>query len=474
MAVDNQTILEKVYLSATNDYQQRIPDPTQSDISATMKALFDPMNRKYFNQFMDILINRIAFTYVRGEVWKNKLAVFKGQKINYGSTIQEAAPKWIRAHAYSDVEETLLKLNRPEAQVWYHSQNRRDRYDISIIQEELRTAFVDEYGLNNFVAKIMQVPMNSDEYDEYRIMMHLMAEYEHDWGFFKHQLSAVPTDEPTGKEFLTAIQTYAGMLEFPSTLYNAQAITDIPIFAKPDELVLFVTPATNAAVNVQTLAVLFNLDVADVKIRKIMVDEFPIPNAVALLTTEDFFVCHDTLYENTSFWNAQTLATNYYLHHWGVYSVSPFVPAILFTTDAGTVVNKITQTLSAITLTIGEGESPTVKPGEKIATSLALTGTLTQGETTYSGDNVKLAPTAATYEVSCERTTTTGKGESAVTTTESVQLNARTYVDNYGVLHVQKTGIEAGDVITVVATCTYVNPSGATTTISDDATVTVA
>ena len=59
MAVNNQTILEKVYLSATNDYQQRIPDPTQSSISATMKALFDPMNQKYFNQFMDILINSL-------------------------------------------------------------------------------------------------------------------------------------------------------------------------------------------------------------------------------------------------------------------------------------------------------------------------------------------------------------------------------------------------------------------------------
>lgn len=454
MAVNNQTILEKVYLSATNDYQQRIPDPTQSDISATMKALFDPMNRKYFNQFMDILINRIAFTYVRGEVWKNKLAVFKGQKINYGSTIQEAAPKWIRAHAYSDVEETLLKLNRPEAQVWYHSQNRRDRYDISIIQEELRTAFVDEYGLNNFVAKIMQVPMNSDEYDEYRIMMHLMAEYEHDWGFFKHQLSAVPTDESTGKEFLTAIQTYAGMLEFPSTLYNAQAITDIPIFAKPEELVLFVTPAINASVNVQTLAVLFNMDVADVKIRKIMVDEFPIPNAVALLTTEDFFVCHDTLYENTSFWNAQTLATNYYLHHWGIYSVSPFVPAILFTTDAGTVVNKITQTVSGIEVTAADA---TVKPGETVQLNIELQGTIAP-----TSDAISVKPDSATYAVEL------------TSETEGNALNARTYVDNYGVLHVQKTGISAGDSIKVTATATYINPSGATSEYTDDVTVTVA
>lgn len=469
MAVNNQTILEKVYLSATNDYQQRIPDPTQSSISATMKALFDPMNQKYFNQFMDILINRIAFTYVRGELWKNKLAVFKGQKVNYGSTIQEVALGWVKAHSYEDDSETLLKLARPEAQVWYHSQNRRDRYKISISPDELRTAFVDEYGLNNFIAKGMQVPMNSDEYDEYRIMVELMAEYEQNWGFFKHQLSSVPNSEATGKEFLTAIQTYAGMLEFPSTLYNAAPITDIPVFAKPNELVLLVTPSTNASVNVNTLAVLFNMDVADIKIRKIIIDEFPIPNAVALLTTEDFFVCHDTNYQNTSFWNPETLVTNYYLHHWGIYSVSPFVPAILFTTASGTSVNTVTETLSAITLTIGDGNSPTVAPGGKIATSLALTGSLAQGGSSYTGTAIKLAPKAATYEVSCSRTT--GSGGDAVTS--PVQLNARTYVDEYGVLHVQKSGLEDGDVITIVATCTYINPSGSTSTIYDDATVTI-
>ena len=166
MAVNNQTILEKVYLSATNDYQQRIPDPTQNAISATMDALFDPMNRRYYNQFIDALVNRIAFTYVRGKAWRNKLAPFKGPKLNYGSTIQEIAPKWVKAHSYDDEATTLLKMHRPEAQAWYHSQNRRDRYEITVNHDELRTAFTDEYGLNNLVAKIMQVPSNSAEYDE--------------------------------------------------------------------------------------------------------------------------------------------------------------------------------------------------------------------------------------------------------------------------------------------------------------------
>lgn len=473
MATNNSTIIEKVWLNSSNDFQQRIPRPTQSSISKTIDALFNPMNRQYFNDFMQVLINRIAFTYVRGQRWDNKLAVFKGQKINYGSTIQEIAPNWIRAHAYDVSDETLLKLNRPEAQVWYHSQNRQDRYDISVSYDDLRTAFVDEYGLNNFIAKVMEVPINSDEYDEYRIMLQLIAEYENSFGFYKEQVSAINSDA-TAKAFLKKLREMAGLLEFPSARYNA-ANVDIPVFAKNSELVLFMTPAVKASIDVDALAMLFNLEKGDVNQRIIIVDEFPIPNVQALLTTEDFFVCHDTVYENTNFWNPKTLVNNYYLHHWGIYSVSPFVPAILFTTESGTSIPTVTQSLSAITLTIGDGNSPTVEPGKSIATSLALTGTLTTAQNvSYDGDKIKLAPDAATYEVSAVRTTTTGSGESAVTTTESVPLNARTYVDKYGVLHVQKSGLETGDVITVVATCTYVNPSGSTSPLTDDATVTIA
>lgn len=454
MATDNNTIIANVYLSATNDYQQRIPDPTQSSISETIDALFNPMNRRYLNMFIDVLVNRIAFTYVRGKKWDNPLAVFKGAKVNYGSTIQEIAPKWIKAHSYDDEAETLLKLHRPEAAAWYHSQNRRDQYPITINMDELRTAFTDEYGLNNLISEIMAVPMSSDNYDEYRIMLQLLSEYEHRWGFYKYHLSAVPTDEDTGKEFLTAIKTFAGQLQFPSTIYNSQEITDIPVFAKPNELVMFVTPATNASVDVNTLASLFHLDKADeARVRKVLIDEFPIPDAVALLTTEDFFVCNDTLYENTSFWNPQRLDTTYYLNHWGIYSVSPFVPAILFTTDDGTNVNTITQTVTGITLT---PDATTVEAGNEVGLTTTLSGTITP-----TGTQVKVAPDSATY------TLTAVDGNS-----KAIELDYRNRVDEYGVLHTSKE-LEDGSKITVTATSTYINPSGDTTEYSANTTITV-
>lgn len=455
MATDNVTILDNIWLNGTNDFQQRIPRPTQQTIDSTMQALFNPMNKNYYNQFMDSLIMRIGMTYVHQKRFDNPLGVFKKSALSYGSTVQEIATKWIKAHTYKDDLEDVFKMNRPEAAVWYHSQNRRDRYDITVNSMELRSAFTAEYGLNRLVSSILQVPRNSDEYDEYRIMLQLIAFYEQNFGFYKEHLNGAPTDETTGKEFLKKVRSYVGKLRFPHTVYNGVRLPELPVFAKPNELVLFTTPDIDASVDVDTLAVLFNLEKATIQVRKVIVDEFPIPNAVALLTTENFFQCYDTVYETDSMYNPKTRGTNYFLHHWGVYSVSPFVPAILFTTDEGTEKNTVTQTLTSLTL---KAEPATADAGDTVQLTATLSGTLEPS----TADGIKLAPDACTFELSG-----LVAAEGA-----ALQLPATTYVDEYARLHLGKS-LKSGNVVKVTATSTYINPSGKTTKLTADTTVTV-
>jgi hypothetical protein len=344
-------------------------------------------------------------------------------------------------------------MARPDVASWYHSQNRRDRYDITINEIELKNAFTEEYGLNKLVSALLQVPMNSDEYDEYLIMKQLIAIYERKWGFYKHQLSGVPSDETTGKEFLKAVRTYARKLTFPNTIYNSGAIEDVPIFVKREELVLFITPEIESSIDVDTLASVFHLDKAELSYRTIVLDEFPLPNddCIAILTTEDFFQCRDTVYENRSQYNAKTLGTNYFLHHWGIYSVSPFVPAIMFTTKAGTVVPQVTQNVTGITATIADAN---IDAGDSTLITVKL-----QGSISPQTDGVTVAPDAATYDVSITRD---GEGVNSPVTR----------VDEYGVLHTSKK-LQSGDVIKVTCTATYINPSGATEEYTADVTTTV-
>lgn len=457
MAIDNSTILDRIWLSGTNDYQQRIPPTTQSDIAATQAALFAPENLNLYNQFVDALVNRIGSTYVHQQEWRNPLRIFKKDMLRYGDKAQEIAVKWIRSHSYADDREDVFKMYRPDANVWFHTVNRREFYPITVNREELEFAFTEEYGLNSFVAGIMQAPQNSDEYDEYRIMLELLSYYEDNFGFYKHQLSAAPTDEATAKELLVELRAYAGNLRFPSSRYNAGLIKDVPVFANPDELVVLMTPRTNAVVDVMALAAAFNMDKETIQQRIVMVDEFPVPNAVALLTTTDFFQCRDKLNQTTSQYNPLTLGTNYFLHRWGMYSVSPFVPAILFTTDAGTTVPTVTMTPSGITLTAA---SATAAAGDDVQLTVDLTGTVSP-----EGHPIEVLPDAAIFGIGITRT---GEDDST-----SAVNSARTWVDEYGVLHVGED-LLAGDVITVTATSAYINPSGATTKYTGTVEVTVA
>lgn len=440
MAVNNSTIIARAWLEGTNDFQQRIPRPTQSNIAQVAEELFNPLNGNYYNYFQDFLVNRIAYTYAHGKIFNNPLAVFKKNKIDYGNSIQNVAYKWLKAHSYEDDAETLLKVNRPEGVAWYVSQNRRDRYDVTINRDELRTAFVDEYGLNNLAAKITELPTNSDNYDEFNIMKNLLAVYETNYGFTKHVLSAAPTDEATGKEFLTAVMADSGRMRFPSTNYNAINAAPIPTFVSEDELILIVTPQTNASIKVNTYAGLFNLSEAEVNARIVEVDYIPIPNAVAVLTTRDIFDVHDTLYEMQSFYNPQTLGTNYYLHHWGIYAVNPYVPAVLYTTDTAAEIPTITQNVTGLQITGPASASL----GDVVDLGYTLAGTVTP-----DGTSIELRPDSVTASV----TLTPAEDD-----TDSA-LTSRTYVSSDGRLHIQRDGLKSGSKIVVNATSTYVNPT---------------
>ena len=481
MAVKNSTILANAWLTGTSDYQQRVPSPTVATQKQTMEAIFDPLNgSRIYNEFVDTLFTRIGLTYAHQASWRNPLAAFKRQKLEYGSSVQELAVKWIRAHTYRDDAQDLLKVHRPEVEQAIHQISRFDQYPLSVNKTELKRSFVDDYGLNQTVAAIMDSALNSEQYDEYLQMKELIAWYENTFprGFFKIH-GDLPDDETSAKAFLKSLRTMVSKLAFPSTLYNAGVVPDLPVFARPEELVLLITPEAAASVDVDTLAALFHLEKAEAQVRQIIVDEFPIPGAYAMLTTEDWFQVYDETYENGSFYNPQTLTTNYYLTVMQVISCSPFVPAIVWTTAEGTETGTITETtdntLEAGVYTRNQfGAFAPLEAGTKVTKAMItgkrddgfpneidgvyifaeLNGSLSDGTIddaqTIQGVTVRpdaYVPTAYAY---------TGTG--------APTANSRTYVDRLGRVHLQAGAYKGnGDMeLAITLMPTYTNPSGET------------
>lgn len=443
MAVQNSTILSKAWIEGSNDFQQRIPNPDISGYAAAVQALFDPYNGDMLNGFSNLLVGFMG-NYVESKLFENPLREIKKPAVEFGTTERHVAVKYMKAHSYKLDDETLLKLEKPEFQEWFYSVNQHRRYEFSWSRYELARVMSEGsgYGLDNLLAATLDQQRSSDNYDEMQVMINTFAMADKYYSLYRHNITATPTTKELGQELLVKIRTDAGMMRFPSMRYNQ---IDVPVFESPRTLVLWVTPETDAYLDVMALAELFHVERAEVNFRKIIVPEFPIPNVYAALTSEDFIYARDVWYGiEPPFYNPSNRTYKYYLFHDQMIGMNPAANCVLYTTDTATTIPTIKMAATGMTITPNAANVPL---GGSIKLGLALTGSVTP-----TGTPVALEPDAATYTVAATHT----EGS----TTTPVTLNSRTRVTPDGVLHVQRGGnLAVGDKIVVTATTAYENPS---------------
>ena len=415
------------------------------------------MNGQLFNEFSGLL-NGIIATYVDVRQFENPLAVLKraDRGWRFGFSERHLAVHYLQGHTPRWNDETLLKVERPEYEQWFYSLNYENRYEFSWSRYEMQQAFSsDGYGFDELLAATITQMYSSAAYDEMNTMLQVFAEADQRMGgLFRYHISAMPTDEATAKELLKGIRATAGRMKFPSLRYNH---LPVPVHTDGSRLVLYVLPETMASLDIDALSAVFQLpkaDPAEVLYRIIEVPEFPIPNVAAILADEDFVYWRDYMTGmEPPFYNPGNRTMKYYYFASAAVGCNPAAPVCVFTTDEATTIPTITVTPSGIQFSPDTG---TVSLGGTLQTHIALTGLVADDPEGLIG----VEPDAAIYSVACARTLQ----DSSVM---AVPLNARTYVDDRGELHVQKTGLQAGDVITITAKAAYINPSGSTSTYTD-------
>lgn len=452
----NSTILGKYYLEGTTDLAQRLPNPEQATVASIAKAMFAPMNNKIYNDFADFMVNRIGFSYIHSKRYTNDLKEYEKQKLWYGNSVTETALNWVKAHTYDVDAEEQFKTFYPDGLQAFHSEPLERWYPVSISRDQLARSFVDEYGLNKYIAAQTDTAINSDEYDNYLLMLGLFKTADVEYGLYRHHVEAAPTTKETCEEMLVAMQQLAYDFTAPSSIYTQ---TDIPVFATKDEITAFIRSDVMAQTNVKALAAAFNLDYEQVPFRIKVVPKalWPLNETdYAVLTTSDFFQVYPVVYETTSQWDAVGRKTNYYLHDWRIVAFSPFTPCVVISSGTGTVTPSVKLETTSLALAAA---SDTAKPGDIVQLTATLNGALTPED---ARGVIEVAPDAALFAV-------------FATDTDDAQvaLNSRTYVDRLGRLHIQKSGLVATNKITVTATSVYTNPGGATTPYTATAEITI-
>lgn len=352
-------ILNTIRDNASDIYRDRIPEATQTNIETIQEVMADPNQAVVTNEFVSTLLNMIIKVVIHEKLFSDPLKTLKKGTKPLGDTVEEVYTNFLKAKQYDPTGAELLQRELPDVKAVYHRMNRKDRYKVTVNPEDLAKAFTSYDKLGSFIQSIINSLYNSSEWDEFILMKQLIKQAVDNNAVVEVSVPDPLVGETEGKAFIKTVKTISGGMVFPSADYNgyltAQSTDTVPLItlSRKDEQVLILDNATDVSINVDVLASVFNMSVADFnETRKIVIDSFPDPSIRAALVDEQFFQVFDDLVTFREFENAEGLYRNYYLHIWQTLAYSPLVNAVVFrvaadSDDDGTVESfSVTKTLA--------------------------------------------------------------------------------------------------------------------------------
>ena len=344
--MDNVTFTNSIRTLASAEYQSRIPAATKSNLLEVATMITDYPTAK--NEFINVLTNQVARTIFMDKLYTNPFKFFKKGSLPYGKSIEMVFVDLIKAKNFderfnsetSDAGSLIGKQPVDNVKVKYISENFRHKYKITISDEQLKGAFRSRDGLSALVNRLLAVPLTSAEVDEYMIMKGLISQMS--MAEAKITGYGALAENEKAKQLTKVIKTYVGKMKFLSDNYNKGGVHT---FSMPNELVILVTPETQAMLDVELLASAFHMDKVEVEGRLVLIDEFQKKKAsedayeedtdtLAIIMDVNAVQFYESLNTSESFRNPEQLTTNMFFHRWGVAGACEFVNALKIKKDA--------------------------------------------------------------------------------------------------------------------------------------------
>lgn len=395
-----QEILNTIRDNASEMYQDRIPEATRNNITEIQEVMTDPNNAVVTNEFMSMLLNLVIKQVIHSKLFSDPLKSLKKGKKPLGDTVEEIYANFLKAKQYDPTGAELLNRELPDVKAVYHRMNRQDKYKVTVNPESLFKAFASYDKLQSFIANIINSLYNSSELDEFVLMKQLIKQAMEQNAMKVVEVADPCTSEVNAKAFIKTVKTVSGDMTFPNSNNNAwltaQSTDTNPLitFSRKNEQVLILSNPTDVAVNVDVLASVFNMSVAEFNdTRKIIIDAFPDPDIRGALVDEQFFQVFDDLVLFKDFENSEGLYKNYYLHIWQTLAYSPLVNAVVFKVggsdkDSDGDVDTYDITYSLATGVKSSNKRKTATEGTRYSTTLSGVKSTHTVTVTMGGNNV--------------------------------------------------------------------------------------
>lgn len=339
MAVNVKDLLEIMRDNASDMYIARVPAYTKDNFSEIGNAIMsDPFIK---NEFITTLVDKVALMHISSKMFKNPLHILKrSEGVPLGNSVEEIFINPAKDVGWEKDGNTLLKTTTPDAKVAYYKMNRKGKYPVTIRDMDIARAFQSEQNFMEFYNNIIISLYSGDEIDEFVLTKNLVGKVIENGA-----MTVVKSDIADSKALIKSISNVSKSMTFPTTalcgfnLLNkaeieAGTLTPITTWTPLKNQCIIMRADVETEINFEVLANVFNLELAEIKAKTVLVDEIPCTthDVYAVIADENCYQIRD--YNNTpimkQFENGSVLERTFWLHHWQSYDFSMFGNAVAF------------------------------------------------------------------------------------------------------------------------------------------------
>lgn len=380
-------VINAVRNAATENFRSYVPVATDGGENLKDIGAIIMDNPALRNEFLDVLVNRIALVIIQSKMWDNPLRMFTKGKLEYGETVEDIFVDLAQVFQYDpeDAESTFMKRVKPNVASEFFVMNSQVFYKTTTEDVTLRAAFTGNDGMMRLINGIATAMYKSANYDAYQITKYLLARR-----LLAGQCHMVGYTSGNLKSLLSKVRAESNKMTFLRNDANLAGVYNAT--EKADQYVL-IDADVDAEIDVNELAYAFNMNKADIETKKVLIDGFgnlddarlavllsdnpnytPITdaektalNAIPLvIVDENFFMIFDKLFEmhNETF-NQDGLYRQHTLHNWRVYATSAFSNNAAFIAGTPSITSV---TISPASVSVANG-TPSVQLGVTVVTS---------------------------------------------------------------------------------------------------------
>lgn len=371
-------ILNAIRAKASPEYREAIPVATNSTESIRAIGTIIMGYEPYQNAFLSGLYNRIGRVIATSKMYYNPWVGLKKGLLEFGETVEEIFVDIAKAHTFNpDVAaQKFMEREIPDVRAAFHSMNYQKFYKATVSNDQLRQAFLSWQGITDLIAKIVNAMYTGANYDEFMVMKYMLARNILNGYLYPITVPAISTTNIN--DIVSVLRESSDNLRYMNTKYNYAGVNT---FTEKKDQYIITTTKFDAVMDVNSLAVAFNLDKRQLLGNRVQIDSFgainnerlamlfaddpssgyvPLTEAElaalseipAILVDKDFFMIFDNEYKFTEDYNGEGLYWQYWYHTWKTFSISSFANADIFVPGVPSVTGV---TLSPSTATVAKG-----------------------------------------------------------------------------------------------------------------------